>query len=341
MRLGVRLPNWLGDALLARRAVDALAAAHAPEALTIAAPPAIVQLLAGDHPRAAWLATGHGLGAALALADAWKRTGIEQTISFPTSFSSRLAGWRSGARGRLGLGPRPVGRREPEASLWLTRAVARAARGERHLEDEYCDLAAAGGGAPAARRRLTPPPAAAEAAAALLGDRGEAPYVAVAPGARYGPAKRWPAERFARAADLAAAALGGAAVVLVGEAADAAACAQVRDRLAAPPADLSGRTDLPTLAGVLAGARGVLANDSGAAHLAAALGVPTAVLFGSTDPRWTAPRGPAVAILWHRLRCAPCFRRTCPWVDGYACLRVLDPEAAAAALTALAPPTAA
>jgi len=87
---------------------------------------------------------------------------------------------------------------------------------------------------------------------------------------------------------------------------------------------------------VLAGARGVLANDSGAAHLAAALGAPTVTLFGSTDPRWTAPRGPAAIALWERLRCAPCFRRTCPLADAYACLRVLDPAAAAAALLAVA-----
>jgi heptosyltransferase-2 len=335
VKLGVRLPNWLGDALLARRALDALAGARGEGELVIAAPRAIAGLLAHEHPGATWVTTGHGLAAAGALAAAWRRAAIDRAVVFPTSLSSRLAARRSGARERIGLGPRPAGRRESAAALWLTCRVARGPRGERHLEDEYGDLAAAAGAAAAPRRRLVPPAAAAGFAANLATSL-DAPYIAVAPGARYGPAKRWPADRVARAAELAASALGAPRVLLVGDLDDAEACARVGERLTPGAVDLCGRTDLPTLAGILAGARVVLANDSGAAHLAAAVGAPTVVLFGSTDPRWTAPRGEAVRVLWHRLRCAPCFRRACPWTDAYACLRLLEPEDAAAALVALA-----
>ena len=67
-----------------------------------------------------------------------------------------------------------------------------------------------------------------------------------------------------------------------------------------------------------------VSNDSGAAHVAAALGRTTVVIFGSTDPRWTAPRGEHVRALWDRVRCAPCFRTHCPYEDAYACLRIVE-----------------
>ena len=80
----------------------------------------------------------------------------------------------------------------------------------------------------------------------------------------------------------------------------------------------------------------MVANDSGAAHLAAALQRPTIVLFGSTDPAWTAPRGARVQVLHQALRCTPCFQRRCRWGDdAYACLRSLEPRAVVAALHTL------
>jgi heptosyltransferase-2 len=322
--LGVRLPNWLGDVLLARRALDALVAADpAPH---VAAPAPIVALLDADYPQARWIPTGHGFSAALSLGAAWRRAGIERAVVFPVSLSSRIAAWHSGARARVGFDRRPGGVREPAAAWGLTRVVPRCERGSRHLEDEYLDLAAAAGGAPRERRPLVLPAAAGERAAALLGPLGGARYVAVAPGARYGPAKRWPAERFAEAARGLADRYGGARVVVIGEADDAAACAEVSRRLGAAALDLAGRTDLLTVAGVIAGCAVFLGNDSGAAHLAAALGRPAIAVFGSTDPRWTAPRGAGAHPLWYRLRCAPCFRATCPWTEAYACLRVIEPR---------------
>jgi heptosyltransferase-2 len=335
VRTGVRIPNWLGDLLLARRALDSLVAAERPGEISLAGPPGLAALLEADLPGVRWHATGHGAGAALALAAAWRREGVERAVLFPPSLSSRLAGLASGARERIGLAARPEAPRELEASLWLTHPVPRGPRGSRHLEDEYLDLAAAVGGGPASRRPLVLPPRAAERARGLLGPLAGGPYVVLAPGARYGPAKRWPAERFAGAARLLARRQTGLRVVVVGEDADREPCRDVAAAAGPGALDLLGRTDLTALAGVLAGAAGVLSNDSGVAHLAAALGRPAVAVFGSTDPRWTAPRGPAAAP-WHRLRCAPCFRRRCPWVDGYACLGVVDVPEVEAALAALA-----
>ena len=288
----------------------------------LAAPPAFATLLALDHPQARWLPAGHGLGAAWTLGQAWKKAGVRRVVLFPSSLSSRIAGLVSGARERIGFGG------DAEADLGLTRRVPRRLRGERHLEDEYLDLAQAAGGNLAPARALTPPEGAASAAASFLPpDAGE--LLVLAPGARYGPAKRWPIERFAAVAR----AWTRGRAVIVGGKEDAAEGAALASRLGEAGLDLSGRTDLPALAGVLSRAAAVVSNDSGVAHLAAALGRPTVVVFGSTDPRWTAPRGPSVRVIWDRVACSPCFRRTCPYVDAYACLRIIGPEQVVAELS--------
>jgi lipopolysaccharide heptosyltransferase II len=150
-----------------------------------------------------------------------------------------------------------------------------------------------------------------EAAARLRSLVGVEPgrMLVVAPGARYGPTKRYPAERFARAAaDIA----GPRAwrVVLVGEAADAETTRAVAALL--PGAvDLAGRTRLPELVGLLAGSNGVLANDSGTMHLAAALGAAVVGVFGSTNPRWTRPLGSRATFVVRPVACAPCYAPEC------------------------------
>ena len=139
-----------------------------------------------------------------------------------------------------------------------------------------------------------------------------ATIVGFAPGAAYGHAKRWPP---ARVADVASrlARERGAVPVLVGTAADRSAGIEIESAL---PADvravnLIGRTDLRLLAGVLARCRAFVSNDSGAMHLAAALGVPVTAIFGPTDERVTAPLGEHDVLL-HPVFCRPCMLRECP-----------------------------
>jgi len=153
--------------------------------------------------------------------------------------------------------------------------------------------------------------------------------VGLAAGAAYGGAKRWPGPAFAAAARRLASS--GVVPVLVGSAADAAAAAQVIAGLGDVRAlNLVGRTDLPTLAAVLVEARALITNDSGAMHLAAALGVPVTAIFGPTDETATRPLGHGPrAVLTHRVWCRPCMLRECPLT--HACMRGVTPEAVAAA----------
>jgi heptosyltransferase-2 len=195
---------------------------------------------------------------------------------------------------------------------------------------------------PAAPLDAPPPlrPRAGETAAAraLLSAAGVGgDYLVLAPGARFGPAKRWPPERFAAAGrDLAT--RWGCAAVLIGEECDRAATRAVRT--AWPEAvDLAGRTDAAALIGVLAGAHAVLSNDSGAMHLAAALGRPVVGIFGSSSPHWTAPQGTRARAVSNPVWCAPCFAPTCR--QDFQCMLGLASERiVAAALEAARAPRA-
>ena len=136
--------------------------------------------------------------------------------------------------------------------------------------------------------------------------------VGIAPGAAYGHAKRWPPRRVAEVVQLLSADPG-ATCVLVGAAGDRDAGREIESALPAPAqvVDLIGRTDLRVLVGVLSRCAAFVSNDSGAMHLAAAVGVPVTAIFGPTDERATAPIGDH-DVLVHPVFCRPCMLRDCP-----------------------------
>jgi heptosyltransferase-2 len=157
-------------------------------------------------------------------------------------------------------------------------------------------------------------------------------FVVLAPGAEFGPSKRWPAERFAALAGRAMdGELGGRrlAVVLVGAAGDREVCAAIR-REAPGVHDLSGQTGLADAVDLLSAAALVVTNDSGLMHVAAALARPLVAIFGSTLPDHTPPLSSRAVALTRRLDCAPCFRRTCP-LGHTDCLRTLAVDTVAQA----------
>jgi heptosyltransferase-2 len=165
----------------------------------------------------------------------------------------------------------------------------------------------------------------------LLRDRGRTAgqrLVGIAPGAAYGHAKRWLPESVADVMIR----LGkqGIVPVLVGAAGDLAAARAIKSALAARGSaglldliDLVGETDLPTLMGVLASCEVVLSNDSGAMHLASAVGRPVVAVFGPTNEQATSPLGPH-RIVKTEAWCRPCMLRECP-ID-HRCMRDIAPE---------------
>jgi ADP-heptose:LPS heptosyltransferase len=157
------------------------------------------------------------------------------------------------------------------------------------------------------------------------------PYVVVHPGAAV-PARRWPAARAARLVEL----LGrtGRRVVVTGGPGETALTAEVAGRHGT---DLGGRTDLGELAGVLAGAEAVVVGNTGAAHLAAAVGTPVVSLFSPVVPavRWRPYKVPHVLLGDQRAACRGSRARTCP-VAGHPCLADVDPMDVLGALGELA-----
>jgi heptosyltransferase-2 len=321
----VRLPNWLGDLVLAWPVVDAAARQGA----VFAGPEPFRALVEPRHPGSAYISVSRARR--FAAVNPIRGMRPRAALLLTESLSSALLAWLGGVPERIGYAAE--GR-----DLLLTRAVRRAGPPRSMPRTrEYAVLAEAAGldvgsGIP----RIVPLEQELEAGWACL-ERASIPsgtYGVFAPGASYGPAKQWGPERFAEAYR----ALGspGPGILLVGSRDDGDAARAVIRALggSAPAFDLTGATDLPALIGILARAGLVLSNDSGVMHLAAALGRPTIGIFGSTSPVWTSADAPWVRSLYAAYPCSPCFRRTCP--IGYGCLRSIDAsDVAAAALEVL------
>ena len=197
----------------------------------------------------------------------------------------------------------------------------------------YSALSGDRDGLEADRPRLELPAERIDAALAAQGlQRGG--YFAFAPGAEYGPAKRWPAIHYtelARSLD--------APVLLLGSGKEHALCEEIADADPKQVANLAGKTSLLDAFALIAAARAVVSNDSGLMHVAAAFGVPQVALFGSSSPRHTPPLNAAAQVIWLKddpayqppLDCAPCFERECP-LGHTRCLVDITPERVTALL---------
>jgi len=314
--IAVRLPNWLGDTVMA---VPALAAARAawPDARVLAAGPWAALLaqqgladVLVDYPRK-W-------SGRLRAADTVSTFAPDLAIVLPNSLESALAAWYWGARRRVGFA---AGGR----SALLTDAVP-VPSPRCHQIDEYLMLVERGGAAATVRDPVLGAPASDSAerleACRLLETAGAvaSPRIGVHLGAAYGPAKLWPVERVVDFCRLLAD--DRTPAILLGAPGDVESAATIIAR--APAVSLVGR-DRPALLPALLSELDVLVSgDTGVAHLAAALGTPVITLFGPTDPRLSAPRG-RVAVLTHFAPCAPCFYRTCP--IEHPCLRDISAAA--------------
>jgi heptosyltransferase-2 len=141
-------------------------------------------------------------------------------------------------------------------------------------------------------------------------------FFVFAPGAEFGPAKRWPAIHYAELAKLL-----DLPVVLLGSTKESLLCDEiVQEADAHPVLNLAGKTSLLDAFALIAASRGVVSNDSGLMHVAAAFGVPQVALFGSSSPEHTPPLNARAQVIWLRddpayqppLDCSPCFQRDCP-----------------------------
>jgi heptosyltransferase II len=337
-RIVVLSPNWLGDAVMALPAIADLRRRYPSAHLAVAARASVApmfELAPGVDAVVTLRWKGRVFDRAGLRADAaaLRETRFDAALLLPNSMASAWLTRRAGVAERWGYAA-------DYRSPFLTRAVPKP-KGSRHQARYYQHLTETLG-APAGPLEPILTAAATDVAAArsLLSERGwdgVRPLVVLAPGAAYGHAKRWPPERYAALVSTLVSSHG-ATCALVGAGVDAEATRLVRDLAdeAARPhvIDLANLTTLRTLAAVLSLARACVSNDSGAMHLAAAVGVRVVAVFGPTREKETAPLARAArpaTVLVHDVFCRPCMLRECP-ID-HRCMTQLDPARVQAAVT--------
>jgi heptosyltransferase-2 len=325
VKIAVRLPNWLGDTVMAVPAIRALRETF-PDAPVLLAGP-WVGLLAGQGLGDVLLAYPRAWSARLRAADAVRSFAGDTVILLPNSFEAALTALYWGGRRRIGFAG--DGRR------WLLSDAPALPEPRLHQIDEYLQLVRLlGVVATATEPRLTPPEPYADPrqrARDLLRQNGAAegkPMVGVHLGAAYGPAKVWVHERIVEFCRLAPAL--GVAPVLLGAPSDERAAAAVVQ--ATSTVSLVGRDHPDLLPALLAELAVLVSGDTGVAHLAAALGTPVVTLFGPTSAALTAPRG-RVAIVRRAVPCSPCFYRACP--IEHPCMREISAAEVGERVTAL------
>ena len=332
-RLVIRAPNWLGDAVMALPAMGALRAAFPAAHVAVAAIPAIAPLF--DEETSARQDSVVVLSDSQADEKALSAGAFDTVVLLPNSFRSAWSARRAKIPERWGYS---AGFRR-----WLlTRAIARP-RARVHQSTYYLNLVSELGATEGDPwPSVTVRPATLARADALLAAHGVArgdACVGFAPGAAYGHAKRWPprmvAETIVRLARESR-----ARALLFGAGGDRDSGREIESSL---PEDvravnLIGRTDLGQLAGAISRCSAFVSNDSGAMHLAAALGVPVVAIFGPTDERVTSPvagRAPGGLVtpdvLTHPVFCRPCMLRDCP-ID-HRCMKGVTVEAVTAAVS--------
>ncbi len=333
-RILVREVNWLGDLVLSLPALRAVRRTWPQAHLAVM----VRRDLAGFFDGARWVDEVLSFAVSLGAGGIWDRLQairairagrFDLAILFPNSFESAL--WTTVARV-----PRRAGYRTDARGPMLTiRAMPSAAAMQAHQAQYWLEMVGATVGAVGDASDC-----ALEAEDANLArmrqwlaakrKRPGAPLVALAPGAAYGPAKQWPAGHFAELINHLAH-RPGAECVIVGAPGERALCDRIAADARAGAIVAAGETGVGELVALLALADGFIGNDSGAMHLAAALGKPAVGIFGSTNPKRTGPMGARACALWLELECSPCLARTCRF-GHYQCLAQIMPGEAAAAL---------
>jgi heptosyltransferase II len=226
--------------------------------------------------------------------------------------------------------PERIGYARDGRSLLLTRAIPVPKRGDipEHERFYYLELLRRAGIIDAMPEceaiRLEGAAAAREAGIARFAVLGwDGAVIGVSPGAAYGSAKRWLPERFAQAANQVARELN-ASVAIFGSKAERELCASVSATITAPVKNFAGETSLGEFIELAAACRVYLTNDSGAMHIASALGLPTVAVFGATNHITTGPTGSLARVVRETVECSPCLKRECP-ID-HRCMTRVDAE---------------
>ncbi|MCX7981282.1 MAG: lipopolysaccharide heptosyltransferase II [Syntrophales bacterium] len=300
----IRGTNWIGDAVMTLPALKALRDNFPQGHLTVLAKPWVKEIYLLSHliDEVILYDDSHehrGLGGRLKLCKRLKREKFDLALLFQNAIEAALIAFfaripiRAGydTDGRLLLLTHAVRRRRYVLHLHQTRYYLEMVRA-LGIEAEY------------SQPRIFPP----EPVNLNLpvGD-----LIGIAPGAQYGPAKRWFPDRFAALSDLLLDTFA-SHIILLGSKADRDVTKEIKKQSRHTLIDLAGETSLAEAVAIMAQLRVFVTNDSGLMHVACALGIPVVAIFGSTDPTTTGPVGDRVRIIHHPVSCSPCLKTHCP-----------------------------
>jgi heptosyltransferase-2 len=335
MKILVVAPAWVGDTVMAQSLVGELRKRSPDAVIHLMAPPwtaplgkrmdgvSAVHEFAFEHGR---LELGKRIRAGRTLRD----EAFDLAIVLPNTWKSGIAPFVAGIPERRGyLG---------ETRHLLLNDI-RTSKAPRTV-DRYAALAGEPGEDFVAERPpvLRIDQGSARRLAEQLGLETGRPVIVLCPGAEYGPSKQWPAEHFAELVGL----LDGEGLTswILGSKNDRDIAGEII-RLAPPteskPANLCGMTTLLEAVDLMGLASGVVSNDSGLMHVAAAIGRPVVALFGSTTPVHTPPLAVKTRIVERSLPCRPCLKRRCP-LHHHDCLRTIQAHEVATALREILQP---
>lgn len=318
----VRAPNWIGDAVMCLPAIECLKALYPSSRVTVltkgrAVPvfennPAVSDTLEYDDQ-----GLHSGLGGRFKLRGELRQKGFDLAVLFQNAFDAAFLSFISGIPERVGYGT-------DMRSKLLTRVIPVTKEiKKKHQVYYYMNIVEFIGGAcgpPRPRIYISKEENAWAdnfmSANGLEGSR----MAGAAPGASYGPAKKWEAERFAETLKELSRTYGLVPMIFGGPE-DTAVCREVSRGMRGKYLDLSGRVTLRQFMALLSRLSVFITNDSGPMHLASALNVPTVAIFGSTDPVLTGPLGEDSRVVSNHTECSPCFERTCRY-KHYDCLSI-------------------
>jgi heptosyltransferase-2 len=336
VKILVRATNWVGDAVMSIPALQAIRARAPGAEISVLARPWVADLYR-DQGHADRLIVFDSAGRHAGplgverLAAELRKEGFASAVLLQNAFEAAWIAWRAGI-------PERVGYARDGRGWLLTQAVRVPLRGEipAHEAYYYLELLRRAGWLEARPEvgsiALRVTPAALEHAEDLLrrsGARSNAVRLALAPGAAYGSAKCWPPARFAQLAERMISDFD-ADVIIFGAAAERGVAERIASQMRKRPVVLAGQTKIGELPALFARCQLFVGNDSGAMHVAAAVGLPVVAVFGPTDAHGTAPLTERRSLVQHRVSCSPCFLRHCP-VDHRCMTRVeVEPVYAAA-----------
>ena len=335
MRILIRATNWVGDAILALPALRQVRVRFPDAVIAMVARPYVADLYRDQglcdelilyNPQS----EHRGWSGRERLAKEIRGKKFDVVLLLQNAFEAAWLAWRAGI-------PERIGYARDGRSFLLTKAIVVPREGEipAHEKFYYLELLRRAGwisNLPNDERiSLMVPAAARHLAAQRLLEAGVSAHalrIAIGAGASYGSAKCWPPERFAEWANWLLARRE-AEVILFGAAGEASVAAAIIATMKRKPIDLTGKTSIAELPAMLSQCHLFLGNDSGAMHVAAAVGLPVVAIFGPTDPYGTSPVTPRHSIVQDKPYCSPCFLRRCP--TDHRCMKSITPEMVAVA----------